>query len=142
MSEFLQAKDLAEVVSFMRVIDEKNNLQDPEDESSIEYPAQMLSDQHRPTITRMIINSFYEKGDLEQWLIPEIVPHDYQELMDQLWRPLVEKGYSLVVVDSEDKNKLLGVALNFDIYDEPEVFVNSKLNIIFDFLEHLEGPLR
>lgn len=142
MSEFLQAKDLAEVVSFMKVIDEKANLQDPENESSIEYPAQMLCEQHKQTVIRMIVNSFYEKADLEQWLITEIVPNDYEELMDQLWRPLVEKGFSLVVVDPQDKNKILGVAFNFDNNDEPEVIVNSKLAIIFDFLEYLEGPLR
>lgn len=36
----------------------------------------------------------------------------------------------------------IGVALNFDAHDEPAVEITSKLVVVFDFLEHIEGPIR
>ena len=89
----------------------------------------------------MITESFYEKADLEQWLKPDIHREDYRELTDKLWEPLVEKNLSFLVTDKLT-NAPVGVALNFDAHDEPEVNIASKLEIVFEFLEHLEGPIR
>lgn len=88
----------------------------------------------------MITDSFYSKADLEKWLMPDITREDYHDLMNKLWDALVEKGLSFVVKSST--GKALSVALNFDARDEPEVIINSKLTIVFDFLEYLEGPIR
>lgn len=52
----------------------------------------------------------------------------------------MEKDLSFVVTDEE--NQIIGVALNFDARDEPEVTVTSKMIIVFEFLEHVEGPIR
>lgn len=46
------------------------------------------------------------------------------------------------VVKSKESNQLVGAALNFDALDEPEVDFNGKLNVIFELLEFLEGPIR
>jgi hypothetical protein len=43
-------------------------------------------------ILRMIIESFYQKADLERWLEPALDRRDYQVLMDAIWKPLVEKN--------------------------------------------------
>lgn len=53
---------------------------------------------------------------------------------------LVEKQLSFVVKNENDQT--VGVALNFDARDEPEVPVKSKLLIVFEFLEFVEGPIR
>lgn len=37
---------------------------------------------------RIITDSFYEKGDLEQWITP--IKEDYSELLDGIWKPLVD----------------------------------------------------
>lgn len=52
----------------------------------------------------------------------------------------MEKALSFVVYDNNDK--IIAVSLNFDARDEPEVPLNSKLVIVFEFLEFLEGPIR
>lgn len=88
----------------------------------------------------MITTSFYQKADLEQWIITEISEADYTELMDKLWEPLLEKNLSFVV--KTESGKAVGVALSFDARDEPEVEVHSKLSVIFEFLESVEGPVR
>ena len=64
--------------------------------------------------------------------------------MEKLWDSLIEKGYCFVVKSSKDRaeNKVLAVSLNFDARDEPEVTIDSKLTVIFEFLESLEGPIR
>jgi hypothetical protein len=36
----------------------------------------------------------------------------------------------------------IGVALNFDANAEPEVEIDCKLSIVFEFLESLEKPIR
>lgn len=41
-----------------------------------------------------------------------------------------------------ENGRPIGVALNFDARDEPEVNIKSKLQVIFEFLEYLEGPIR
>ena len=88
----------------------------------------------------MVTSSFYYKADLEQWLMPDINLEDYQRLVDVLWCDLVIKRTSFIVFDENDK--ACGVSLNFDIRDEPQVKISSKLTVIFDFLESIEGPVR
>lgn len=73
--------------------------------------------------------------------MPDIMKADYSELMEAMWDFLVEKDLSFVVKSAQN-GKTIGIALNFDLWDEPEVILTSKLMIIFNFLEHLEGPIR
>lgn len=54
---------------------------------------------------------------------------------------MVEKDLSFVVLD-RNTNRIIGTALNFDARNEPEVEVKSKLIIVFEFLEFVEGPIR
>lgn len=58
-----------------------------------------------------------------------------------MWKPLVDKRFSFVIKSSSNE-KILSVALNFDARDEPDIKINSKLSVVFDFLEFLEGPVR
>lgn len=88
----------------------------------------------------MVTTSFYNKADLEQEIISELSVSDYDELMEALWQPLLDKNLSFVA--RNEAGKICGVALNFDARDEPEVEIKSKLNIIFEFLESVEGPIR
>jgi len=73
--------------------------------------------------------------------MPDIMKSDYQELMETMWNSLVEKNLSFVM-KSVLNSKTIGVTLNFDLWDEPELVINSKLMIVFDFLEYLEKPIR
>ncbi|KAL5282405.1 hypothetical protein ACFFRR_005517 [Megaselia abdita] len=41
-----------------------------------------------------------------------------------------------------NSQEIIGTSLNFDARDEPEVEIKSKLSVIFDFLEHVEGHIR
>lgn len=88
----------------------------------------------------MITTSFYEKADLEYWLMPNIFEEDYTEIINAIWQPLTEKRFSFVAKDKD--GKIQGVALNFEVRDEPEVEIKSLLNIVFEFLESIEGPIR
>lgn len=90
---------------------------------------------------RIITESFYSKADLEQWLMPGIEKDDYRLMMEILWGPLVEKNLSFAVKSARD-GRTIGVGLNFDLWDEPELILDSKLTIVFDFLEFLEAPIR
>ncbi|XP_025833499.1 uncharacterized protein LOC108741169 isoform X2 [Agrilus planipennis] len=104
------------------------------------YSFEYLKDEHKKEVIQMITTSFFQKADLEQWLMPDISERDYDELIGKIWAPLVEKELSFVT--KTNSGKIVGVALNFDARDEPEVEIHSKLTIIFEFLEFLEGPIR
>lgn len=91
-------------------------------------------------VCSIICTSFIEKAELEQQLKPNLNFKDYSDLIEGIWNPLVEKGYSFVI---EDKNgKIVGISLNFDANDEPPIPSCGMLDIIFEFLEKLETPIR
>lgn len=104
------------------------------------FQAELLNSQHKSAVFSMVASSFYQKADLEQWIISEISLTDYQILMEALWEPLLEKNLSFIA--RNESGKICGVALNFDAHDEPEVEITSKLTVIFEYLESVEGPVR
>ncbi|XP_058061317.1 beta-alanyl-bioamine nonribosomal peptide synthetase ebony [Anopheles bellator] len=101
------------------------------------YPLAM---DHKDDTIDIITSSFFEKADLEQWLKPQIFETDYRDILEDIWPVLIEKGLSFIVKDHTGRS--VGVSLNFDARDEPEVTVTSKLLIVFEFLEFVEGPIR
>ncbi|XP_034177001.2 nonribosomal peptide synthetase ebony isoform X2 [Osmia lignaria lignaria] len=139
ITEFITAKDLAEVLSRMRIsaddVSPENNINEDE------YTFEMLNDSHKKDAIEIITESFYSKADLEQWLMPGIAKDDYRIMMEILWEPLVEKNLSFAVKSARD-GRTIAVGLNFDLWDEPELILDSKLTIVFEFLEHLEAPIR
>lgn len=88
----------------------------------------------------IISNSFLEKAELEQQLKPNLQCSDYVELLDAIWHSLVQKGYSFII--KNERNQMVGVALNFDANDEPEAPVTGSLSIIFEFLDFVEVPIK
>ncbi|XP_031828206.1 nonribosomal peptide synthetase ebony [Nomia melanderi] len=139
ITEFITANSLEEVLDRMRSSTDDEPIEKNTNQPENYY--ELLDDSHKEDAIEIITESFYSKADLEQWLIPSISRNDYRILMEILWEPLVEKNLSFVVKSSVD-GRTIGVCLNFDLWDEPEVILDSKLTIIFDFLEYLEAPIR
>ncbi|KZC08307.1 Tyrocidine synthase 3 [Dufourea novaeangliae] len=139
ITEFLTAASLAVVLDRMRTSSEEPPIEKNLNEDEHYY--EMLNNSHKEDAIEIITESFYSKADLEQWLMPDISRNDYRIMMELLWEPLVEKNLSFVVKSSLD-GKTIGVGLNFDLWDEPELILDSKLTIVFDFLEYLEAPIR
>ncbi|XP_076649113.1 nonribosomal peptide synthetase ebony [Halictus rubicundus] len=138
ITEFITAKSLAEVIDRMRASTGDEPIE--KNLSEEEHYYEMLDDTHKDDAIEIITESFYSKADLEQWLITEISRDDYRIMMERLWVPLVEKNLSFVVKSTDGRT--IGVGLNFDLWDEPEVILDSKLTVVFDFLEYLEAPIR
>lgn len=133
IGDFLSAIDFGEVILRM-TSNNTMNIQAPS------FSRDFLKPCYKSSVYEMITSSFYEKADLEQWLKPDIHVYDYAELLDKIWDPLLEANLSFIV--KNEYGKVVGVALNFDARDEPEVEITSKLTVIFEFLEFLEGPIR
>lgn len=47
----------------------------------------------------MIVTSFYEKAELEQFLKHEIAVRDYAHCIDECWEPLLAADLSVVLED-------------------------------------------
>ncbi|XP_071440778.1 beta-alanyl-bioamine nonribosomal peptide synthetase ebony isoform X2 [Hetaerina americana] len=155
IGEFIAAKNLGEVLKMMHSeeeitstdsitrLTEKEKVNEPitNGKGYSLYVPERLSDIHKDHVYKMITSSFYQKADLEQWLMPGISQEDYHDLLDKLWEPLLKANYSFIV-RSLPEGTTVGVALNFDAHDEPEIEISSKLNIVFEFLAKLEEPIR
>ncbi|XP_012260082.2 mycosubtilin synthase subunit C [Athalia rosae] len=137
ITDFISAKNMREILGRMKVESDSDSDESADGE---QYIFEELDASHKDDVMTMITDSFYSKADLEQWLMPDVTREDYTDLMDKLWEPLVEKRLSFVVKSTD--GEALSVALNFDARDEPEIHITSKLTIVFDFLEYLEGPIR
>ncbi|KAG4068312.1 hypothetical protein HA402_007832 [Bradysia odoriphaga] len=132
ITDFLKAKTLQDVLDRMN--------EDFVDEDFMQLTTAPLALHHKNQTIEIITSSFFEKADLEQWLKPDILFTDYDDTIEEIWKPIVNKDLSFVVKDEDDQ--IIGVALNFDTRDEPELTVTSKMIIVFEFLEHIEGPIR
>ncbi|CAG9815434.1 unnamed protein product, partial [Phaedon cochleariae] len=133
ISEFISAMDLGEVL--LRMTSDNEITPD-----TLSFHVEFLKPEYKDIVSDIIATSFYQKADLEQWIKSEVSLSVYYELVDKLWEPLIEKNLSFVV--KSGTGKIVGVAFNFDARDEPEVEIHSKLTIIFEFLETIEGPVR
>ncbi|KAJ8918616.1 hypothetical protein NQ315_013122, partial [Exocentrus adspersus] len=133
IGDFISAMDLGEVLVRM-TSDTKINTKPPS------FSSEHLKPGYKEVVLDMITTSFYQKAELEQYIISSISKSDYKELIDALWEPLLDKNLSFIV--KSETGKIVGVALNFDARDEPEVEIKSKLTVIFEFLESIEGPVR
>ncbi|KAL0122191.1 hypothetical protein PUN28_007148 [Cardiocondyla obscurior] len=140
ITDFITAKNLAEMLDRMKPVSFNEDFV-KESMDNLSDVFELLNDNHKKDAIEIITESFYSKADLEQWLMPDITRADYYELMESLWDVLVEKNLSFVI-KSGQSGKIIGVTLNFDLWDEPDVIVKSKLIIVFDFLEYLEEPIR
>ncbi|XP_022911582.1 beta-alanyl-bioamine nonribosomal peptide synthetase ebony [Onthophagus taurus] len=135
IGDFIAAMDFGEILERMTKTHETSvNIKPPN------YTMENLKDEHKSAVIDMITTSFYQKADLEQWLMPDLSTMDYTELINAMWEPLLEKNLSFVA--KNENGKCEGVALNFDARDEPEVNITSKLTVVFEFLEFIEGPIR
>ncbi|XP_066590033.1 beta-alanyl-bioamine nonribosomal peptide synthetase ebony [Prorops nasuta] len=139
ITEFITSPTLAEVLRRMRTCSEDDVVVEKMEED--QHYFETLNDSHKRDAIQIVTESFYAKADLEQWLMPDVSREDYYEMMEALWPALVEKGLSFAVKSAVD-DRTIGIGLNFDVWDEPELVLDSKLMIVFEFLDHLEAPIR
>lgn len=88
----------------------------------------------------MITTSFYHKAELERYIIDRISEVDYAILIDAFFEPLIQKDLSFLA--KNETGKVVGVAINLDAWDEPEVEIDSALSIIWEFLDYVEIPTK
>ncbi|KAK0091639.1 hypothetical protein PV326_002925 [Microctonus aethiopoides] len=138
ITDFLTAKTMREILCKMTKCGDSYE----ETKDDPKFIIEQMDESHKTAVTHIVTESFYLKADLERWLAPDVTRNDYYDLMDTLWRPIVDKELSFVVRSENDVRTILGTALSFDAWDEPDCIVTSKLSLVFEFLEYLEGPIR
>ncbi|XP_077302857.1 nonribosomal peptide synthetase ebony [Arctopsyche grandis] len=138
ITDFIMAKNLGEVLNKMCSDDNQSQI----NMEAANYVSETLNNEHKKDGLSMIVSSFYEKADLEHWLKPEIKECDYNDLLNDTWKILVDKGLSFIVRDQNSKP--IAIALNVDVRDEADITIEAEnaLVIIFEFLEHVEGSVR
>lgn len=65
---------------------------------------------------------------------------DFRILMEALWIPLIEMEYSFVVTD--ETNRIVGVSLNCDASDGPELRLSGALETVHIFVDQIEKPFK
>ncbi|CAK1541178.1 unnamed protein product [Leptosia nina] len=135
ISDFIGAASLGEVLQHLNT-----NLNDTRDSDRPKFNVVSMRDDHREEIIEMIVSSFYEKAELEQFLRHEINTRDYAHCISACWKPLLEAGLSVVLEDGSGSP--VAVALNFDARDEPDIELAGGLAKIMTFLEYVESSVR
>ncbi|XP_013185041.1 beta-alanyl-bioamine nonribosomal peptide synthetase ebony [Amyelois transitella] len=135
ISDFLGAANLGEVLSNLST--DPNSRQDSQEPK---FTAELMRDEHKQQVIDMVVSSFYEKAELEQFLKHEIEPVDYAACIDLCWPALLLARLSVVLTDGTGSP--VAVALNFDARDEPEIELTGGLAKIMAFLEFVEGSVR
>ncbi|KAL5282404.1 hypothetical protein ACFFRR_005516 [Megaselia abdita] len=144
ISDFIKAKNMGDI---LYKLSQNNNVLISFEESwkascpHLDMKSFPLKHNDKGIIKKIITDSFYGKAELEMLLKPDIHRQDYCDVIDDIWEVLVDKGLSFLVKDMNSQ-EIIGTSLNFDARDEPEVEIKSKLSVIFDFLEHVEGHIR
>ncbi|CAB3257676.1 unnamed protein product [Arctia plantaginis] len=140
ISDFLGASNLGEVLSHMSTNHQSTNGSGDKEPRFVPEP---LTDEHKDKVIEMIVSSFYNKAELEQFLKHEIEITDYAGLISEIWTSLLDTKLSIVLKDASDS--AVAVALNFDARDEPDVDMSragTGLTKIMTFLEFVEGSVR
>ncbi|KAJ8715460.1 hypothetical protein PYW07_009942 [Mythimna separata] len=136
ISDFLGAANLGEVLSHMSTSPHSEG-----DDSEL-FTAEPLADEHKQQVIEMIVSSFYNKAELEQFLKHEIDTNDYAVLISDTWPALINANLSVVL--KNPSGSPVAVALNFDARDEPDVESEETggLMKIMLFLEFVESSVR
>lgn len=144
ITDFIAAATLGDIIDAIRTSsqagEEKGSACNLHVKCDMELNCVPLELNHKDDTIDIITKSFYEKADIEQFIKHDILRTDYADILEAIWEVLVEKDLSFIIKDANGRS--VGVALNFDARDEPEVQVHSKLIVVFEFLEFLEGPIR
>lgn len=136
ISDFLGSSNLGEVLSHLAT-----SPQQDDDDKEL-FSAEPLADGHKQEVIEMIVSSFYNKAELEQFLKHEIDTNDYAVLISDTWPALIKAQLSVVLNNSSGVP--VAVALNFDARDEPDVESEETggLMKIMMFLEFVESSVR
>ncbi|KOB65291.1 Ebony, partial [Operophtera brumata] len=102
ISEFLGAANLGEVLSSL------TTSPDSEHHTRELFTPEPMKPEHKQLVTDMIVSSFYEKAELEQFVKHEIEVQDYAHLISAVWTPLLTAGLSVVL--SDEISEFLGAA--------------------------------
>lgn len=142
ITDFISAATLGDVIKSIRTAEDSADENDAPAVglNDMELICLPLALDHKDDTIDIITTSFYEKADIEQFIKDDILRTDYADILEAIWEVLVEKDLSFLIKDKSGRS--VGVALNFDARDEPEIEVHSKLIVVFEFLEFLEGPIR
>ncbi|XP_034837374.1 beta-alanyl-bioamine nonribosomal peptide synthetase ebony [Maniola hyperantus] len=135
ISDFLGASNLGDVLAHLTT-----NPDGTRENDDTKFTARPMRHEHKEPVIEMIVSSFYEKAELEQFLKHEIAVRDYAHCIDECWEPLLAADLSVVLEDSSGAP--VAVALNFDARDEPEIELTGGLAKIMTFLEYIEGSVR
>jgi hypothetical protein len=132
VKDFISAKSLGEVASKLKYTEDIEEVA-----LDMELKSYPLLAEHKDTMINMITTAFYEKGELEKYILDEELKDNFYTLLSKNFNLMLKNGLCFAVKDS--KNKIVGFSLSFDQKDNPEMHVNSKLDVILEMLDYLES---
>jgi AMP-binding enzyme C-terminal domain/Phosphopantetheine attachment site len=138
LTEFMKARNLKEV---LEKITTKKSKEDMKLQFDTSHNIEPLDDHNKDICLNLLAKCFKKKSGMDRFFTGSngIKEEYYKEIIGEMWNKLVEQGFSFMV-----KNKngdLIGVSLNLDATDEPEIKAVNNLRTILDFVDSLEKPI-
>lgn len=137
LTDFLKAKNLGEVLSKVSTV-ENPKTDELKLVTNMKLVREPLDQLQREECIRLLATSFLHKADIDKF-IPGLKLEHYVEVFDSMWDVAIRNELGFMVKTAE--GDLVGVALNFDVLDEPPITITNPLAAAFDFLEFVEHPV-
>lgn len=136
ITDFLNAEKLEDVLNKVSV--KTGKADDMRIMIKMKMVIEPLNSLEKEVCIQLLAKSFFAKADLDQFL-PNLKLEHYIEVLNGMYDAALKQELSFMV---KNKNgELVGVALNFDAEERPEVKTNNPLGIIFEFLDSIEKPI-
>lgn len=87
-----------------------------------------ITNQEKEACVNLLTDRFYKVGDLDKFLL-ETKQEDYKKFFEDIVEKAIDRGFSFMVKDSA--GKIVGVAINFDVMDEPKIGETGPRSTIY-----------
>ena len=136
IADFLKAENLGEILDLITRNSSATDYGITIDKTLVWEP---LDFKQKDECIRLIGECFIKKGDLDS-LLPNLELDHYFEVCNFQWDKAVKNGLSFMV--KSEHGKLLGVSLNYDVFEMPDInFPDNPLQSTIDLLKFIEEPI-
>lgn len=147
ITDFLFAENLGEVLDTLKVTKSLDKPKPEEAEANRRRASETLSRrsldmtlQRHPIVAddkeecvKLLAMSFLTKSDDGL-----VTLENFVEILNEIWDAAIAKGLSFMA--KNDKGEILGISLNFDITEEPEVKSKNPVKVAFEFQSAVKEP--
>ena len=138
LDDFLSAKNLREVLKIIEIrFPGRKSKMTYEVENKLKLYAQILNEKFKPECIKIITKAYCEK--VFNKFIEDIECDQISSFLEHNWNFFVDQEYSFMILNEKDKP--VGVSLNFEVGDEPKESIPPSIESILEFIRSSKNDI-